>query len=346
MRRRLALLVACLACAVLGARLGAIWGPGKGAVLALAPAVILAALALVFGSRGKGLAAPRLNPASAWDGGKALVPKVEAPVIDTFPAVQAPALPLRSEPPQFLTELRGLRVRLDSDLERLKRLHVLALDVEGNLGALASCVAGAVDRNAELLESAERDGAQVGAEIQALTGIKEALRQGSDVIDELTRGSREVGPVVESIFVVARKTNMVALNAAIEAARAGEQGRGFAVVAEEVRRLAEAATASTQKVERFVADLGERTASAVQVLRGAARIEDSVQVVYRVSDAFVSLVPAVESANESLSQLSGLVQENLKEIALLRDAAEAGMAAATESMARVDSLLEAEGASA
>jgi methyl-accepting chemotaxis protein len=191
----------------------------------------------------------------------------------------------------------------------------------------------------QLLEGAERDGAQVGIEIQALVGVKEALHLGTEVIDDLAQSSREVGPVIESIFVVARKTNMLALNAAIEAARAGEQGKGFAVVAEEVRRLAEAATASTQKVERFVEGLRERTASAIQVLQGAARIEETIPVVYRISDAFVSLVPAVEGANRSLGELTDLVGENVKEVGFLREAAEAGIAATTESISRMDDLI-------
>ncbi len=342
MRARVTVLLCCLLSASVGALAGRVWVGPQGVLAALATAAVLAALGLSLAERGRGLAAPLLAPAAPGGAGVAPSPGNPGPAAsgpDPDPPAAAegsPEGPARLSP---APELRALRARLDADMERLKKLHVLALDIEGNLGALASCVASAVDRNAELLESAERDGAQVGAEIQALTGIKEALRQGSEVIEELTRGSREVGPVVESIFVVARKTNMVALNAAIEAARAGEQGRGFAVVAEEVRRLAEAATASTRTVERFVADMGERTTAAVQALRGASRIEETIQVVYRVSDAFVSLVPAVDSANQGLAQLSGLVEENLREMALLREAAESGMDAAGESMKRVDKLL-------
>ena len=335
-RRRAAVLGACLFCGLAGAWLGDAWGAPAGAALAALLSAIAAALALGAGDARAVPAAP---------GAPTLAMKAPAPAGSAAaPAILEPGIPSAFETdraaPDTVKELETLRVRLGEDLDQVKRLHALALDLKGNLVELASRVATAARQNALLLEGAERDGAQVGVEIQALVGVKEALHQGTAVIDDLARSSREVGPIIESIFVVARKTNMVALNAAIEAARAGEQGRGFAVVAEEVRRLAEAATASTQKVERFVEGLRERTASAIQVLQGAARIEETIPVVYRISDAFASLVPAVESANKSLGELSALVEENVKEVALLREAAEAGMAATTESIARVDALIQ------
>jgi methyl-accepting chemotaxis protein len=139
--------------------------------------------------------------------------------------------------------------------------------------------------------------------------------------------------------VIARKTNMLALNAAIEAARAGEQGKGFAVVAEEVRRLAEAVTSSTQKVERFVEGLRERTRSAVEVLKSAGRIEETIPVVYRISDAFINLVPAVDAANQSLGALLDLVTENTQEVEHLRGAAESGARSTQHSLNKVEALL-------
>jgi hypothetical protein len=339
-------------CGVSGVWLGAAGGFLTGLLLSLVLSGLAAWMALAApdasvpgGAAGRDRApargavpflAPLLAPGRAASAGAPAAP-AQRPAADfKFSPPVLPPAPLLGGG----SELEVLRGCLSEDLDQIKRLHALALDLKGNLGELASRVGVAAHQNALLLEGAERDGSQVAAEIQALVGVKEALRQGTQVIDDLAQSSKEVGPVIESIFVVARKTNMLALNAAIEAARAGEQGRGFAVVAEEVRRLAEAATASTQKVERFVEGLRERTSSAIQVLQGAARIEDTIPVVYRISDAFMSLVPAVEGANQSLGELSQLVEENVREVGLLREAAEAGMAATIDSIARVDALIE------
>jgi methyl-accepting chemotaxis protein len=332
--------LACF-CGVAGALLGASGGALEGALAALVLSAIAALLALKFLGPPAAEATPQLVKAPA--------PAIPAPAPMPAPAAPAirvaePVLPTGNlSDEEMLTlesELEGLRRGFQEDLEQLKRVQALSLDLKGNLAELAHRGDDASRQNAELLAGAERDGAQVAAEIQTLVGIKEALQQGTAVIDDLANSSREVGPIIESIFVIARKTNMLALNAAIEAARAGEQGKGFAVVAEEVRRLAEAATASTQKVERFVEGLRERTASAIQVLQGASRIEESIPVVYRISDAFISLVPAVEGANASLADLVDLVAENQREITHVREAADQGITVTTEGLARVEALIQ------
>jgi methyl-accepting chemotaxis protein len=341
MRRRATILGLAGFCGLAGAGLGARGGSWEGPLAALLLSLVAGALAVWALERLQAPdAAPVLAKAPPAPPLRPQAPAPPAPAVLFAPeAGAATGLP-EAELQHLQGELEALRQRFLEDLEQLKRMQALAMDLKGNLAELAARGDDASRQNAELLAGAERDGAQVADEIQTLVGIKEALQKGTAVIDDLANSSREVGPIIESIFVIARKTNMLALNAAIEAARAGEQGKGFAVVAEEVRRLAEAATASTQKVERFVEGLRERTASAIQVLQGASRIEDSIPVVYRISDAFISLVPAVESANSSLADLSELVAENQREIVHVREAAERGMNATADGLARVEALQE------
>ena len=334
MKRRAALFACCAFSALAGSLLA---GQGAGgALLALALAALAAAMADSVLTTQAPSALPSLD-------------RADPPVLPVAAAAQeayleAPAPEQGSQQLDARTQremssgLNEIRQQLAENMDELKRLHALALDLQDNLTELARRGAAAARSNAELLEGTEKDGAQVAAEIQALVGVKEALDQGTAVIDDLNNSSREVGPIIEGIFVIARKTNMLALNAAIEAARAGEQGKGFAVVAEEVRRLAEAVTSSTQKVERFVEGLRERTRSAVDVLKSAGRIEETIPVVYRISDAFINLVPAVDAANQSLSALLDLVNENTQEVEHLRKAAEAGARNTQASLAKVEAL--------
>jgi len=57
-------------------------------------------------------------------------------------------------------------------------------------------------------------------------------------LDKLSEAMSDLRQISLQIKQLARRTNMVALNASVEASRAGERGAGFAVVAQEVRQLA------------------------------------------------------------------------------------------------------------
>jgi methyl-accepting chemotaxis protein len=85
-----------------------------------------------------------------------------------------------------------------------------------------------------------------------MESIHQKVENLSKVITYLSKHSREVGNIVDTITEISNQTNLLALNAAIEAARAGEHRRGFAVVADEVRKLSEEATASTNQISEIV----------------------------------------------------------------------------------------------
>ncbi|MBW6526977.1 methyl-accepting chemotaxis protein [Sphingomonas sp. RHCKR7] len=72
---------------------------------------------------------------------------------------------------------------------------------------------------------------------------------------QVQEDAARVGAVVELVGEIARKTNLLALNASIEAARAGAVGQGFAVVAGEVKALAGQTAHATDGIAEQVAGM-------------------------------------------------------------------------------------------
>jgi methyl-accepting chemotaxis protein len=96
----------------------------------------------------------------------------------------------------------------------------------------------------------------------------------SVVIKEMGKRSEDIGDIVQTINMLADRTNLLSLNASIEAARAGEHGRGFAVVAEEIRVLADRAAAASADIAKIVRGLQSTAREAVQATSEGLKVAD------------------------------------------------------------------------
>ena len=140
--------------------------------------------------------------------------------------------------------------------------------------------------------------------------IAETVSRSTRVIQDLGDKSMQITSIVNVIKEIADQTNLLALNAAIEAARAGEQGRGFAVVADEVRKLAERTSTSTQEIAKMIGDIQHGTQSAVHSMeQGSLQVQEGVKLAAGAEDSMTRIEASTRKVQEAVVEISSALRE-------------------------------------
>jgi methyl-accepting chemotaxis protein len=194
--------------------------------------------------------------------------------------------------------------------DKLRKVNGITKSVTKAITVIIEDIKKINDRAAAIVKLAKSGSSVTGSEIQAMSSIKNAVIESTDVIEKLRLSSKQIKGIVNTVAEIAKKTNMLSLNAGIEAARAGEAGKSFAVVAQEIRSLAEGATKATQEISDFLQRTEELAQKAVAVISEQNRVEDAVNVVYSASDSFIKIVESLGEISRMLAGIYAAVEEH------------------------------------
>lgn len=256
----------------------------------------------------------------------------------------------------LVQELREVGTGLDAAFRDLSK--GLEQDADDAAGRAAS-VTEMGDAVARLRETIASTSAQAAEVAQLVTTVQMSVESGlvavhgaRERMDEIAEGSREaasrttelaaasgrIAEIVGIINEIARRTKILAVNAAIEAARAREVGAGFGVVAVEVRQLADSVVASTDEIEKTVSRLSQAIGGIVsgtreQELRvqdGAARMEEADEAMREIE----RLAGRAASAAQEISFGAQAQETGVEAVVSAAEAAAATAGRQTDSVAR------------
>lgn len=180
----------------------------------------------------------------------------------------------------------------------------------GMVADTSEAVAGMARQTQEL---ATVGGEKIQNSVQSVQSMATAFRAIETGVNELSQRSQQILSITSYISQTSTQTNLLALNAAIEAARAGEHGRGFSVVAEEIRKLADQSSHSTQEITAIIQSMTAAIESIVELVTNTtSQVDDGVVMLGEAGETFDRIMGQIGQLNVQINEVAGSVAEMSK----------------------------------
>jgi len=218
--------------------------------------------------------------------------------------------------------------------EEIQNITKSMNDMENKSKELVDISVNIDERIAETNDKTLNGSKSLDSTVKLLYKMKESVDISADVINDLSEKSKNIANITTTISSISEQTNLLALNASIEASRAGEHGKGFSVVAEEVRKLAEQSSESTQGISNEIQQIQEQIANAVAVMKDSINYMGlSTSSMDGISNIFAGIEKEIENIKAMGLNISEIAKVLLRENKKINEAVSNTSAISEESVA-------------
>ncbi|MCQ2009690.1 methyl-accepting chemotaxis protein [Sporolactobacillus sp. STSJ-5] len=162
------------------------------------------------------------------------------------------------------------------------------------------------DRSTEVLHGAERMKEYANGGLEKMNHLSAQSKTSADTTHQIINTvlkmeehAKNVHQIIDVLDGIARRTNLLSLNASIEAAHAGEHGKGFAVVAGEIRKLAQQTNQSLKEVTDTVQSMNHE-------------IQQAVAYCEQTNETLQEQHAAVAESNDAFKEIEKTIKLNVK----------------------------------
>ncbi|MFL5261022.1 MAG: methyl-accepting chemotaxis protein [Anaeromyxobacteraceae bacterium] len=181
--------------------------------------------------------------------------------------------------------------------------------VSGSLSGLETSAVASQLAAAQAAELAEHAGGVVQETVLAIEGLHGAVDDAKRRVAVLGRRSDDIDQILDFVGEVAKRTNLLSLNASIIATQAGEHGKAFAVVADQIRELAAQISSSTKSIGEIIRAVRDDVSGTARLIdRGDALAADGVARARRSLEALEAIRSATAKGHETAAAIRDAVQ--------------------------------------
>ena len=176
--------------------------------------------------------------------------------------------------------------------------------------------------NRQISESVEGNIQRLGTIAQAI----QALRNSVDAIEQeqrkyaaqfenLIEQAKVISSQIADIQNISAQTNLLSFNASIEAARAGNAGKGFRVIANEVKKLSNDTSKTSEEINHNVENLVNSISNLEKITqKNSAALDDLAQETEHTLNTFTQVREANSSSNMNIGRIGSVIENNVRGI--------------------------------